>query len=104
MPKYFFVVRQGDYTSEHSDGIEFADIGAVQLEAIKSACGKDFLVITPGVRPSGAAIGDQKRVTTPGEAVARGADYIVVGRPITAASSPADAASAILSEINCIVA
>jgi orotidine-5'-phosphate decarboxylase len=70
-----------------------------EILTIKEACGKGFLVITPGVRPAGAALGDQKRVMTPGEAVARGADYIVVGRPIAASNAPAEAAKAILDEI-----
>ena len=70
-----------------------------EIKAIKQACDREFLVITPGVRPAGASLGDQKRVMTPGEAVALGADYIVVGRPITGAGSPRDAAINILREI-----
>ena len=61
----------------------------LEIAAIRAACGPDFLLVIPGVRPIGAAIGDQKRVTTPGEAVKAGADYIVVGRPITADIDPA---------------
>ena len=71
-----------------------------EIGAIRDACGKDFLVITPGVRPLGAAVGDQKRVMTPGEAVAHGADYVVIGRPITAAEDPVAAARAIAAEID----
>lgn len=70
-----------------------------EIEAIKHACGKDFLVVTPGVRPSGSEAGDQKRVLTPGEAIKKGADYIVVGRPITLAENPAAAARAIAAEM-----
>jgi len=70
-----------------------------EIEAIKVACGDEFLVITPGVRPAGANLADQKRVMTPGDAISRGADYIVVGRPITAAPSPFAAAKAILEEL-----
>jgi orotidine-5'-phosphate decarboxylase len=70
-----------------------------EIELIKKACGRDFLVISPGVRPAGSSLGDQKRVMTPGEAVARGADFIVVGRPITGSVSPAESALAILAEI-----
>jgi orotidine-5'-phosphate decarboxylase len=70
-----------------------------EIESIKNACGKSYLVVTPGVRPAGAEVGDQKRVMTPGEAVSRGSDYIVVGRPITAAESPVDAVRSILGEI-----
>ncbi|HHW34231.1 MAG TPA: orotidine-5'-phosphate decarboxylase, partial [Paracoccus solventivorans] len=57
------------------------------------------LIVTPGVRPAGAALGDQKRVETPAAAIAAGADHIVVGRPIWQAADPRAAAQAILSEI-----
>lgn len=59
----------------------------------------DFLVITPGVRPAGSDAGDQARVLTPAEAIRRGANYLVIGRPITAAPDPADAARRIANEI-----
>jgi orotidine-5'-phosphate decarboxylase len=59
----------------------------------------NFVVITPGVRPVGAALSDQKRVTTPREAIEAGADYIVVGRPILEARDPASAAQQILDEM-----
>jgi orotidine-5'-phosphate decarboxylase len=70
-----------------------------EIEAIRAACGKDFLLVVPGVRPVGADKGDQKRVATPAEAIARGADLLVVGRPITAAPDPAAAARAVVAEI-----
>jgi orotidine-5'-phosphate decarboxylase len=60
---------------------------------------KNPLIVTPGIRPAGADLGDQKRVATPGAAIADGADYLVVGRPITQAADPAHAARAILAEI-----
>lgn len=69
-----------------------------EIGAIRAACGPDFVLVIPGVRPAGADAGDQKRVMTPGEAVRAGADYIVVGRPITAAPDPAQAARAINAE------
>lgn len=73
------------------------------LEAgyVKKELGKDFIVVTPGIRPSWAIIkgDDQQRITTPFEAIKAGADYIVVGRPIRTAKNPADAAKRIAEEI-----
>ncbi|MFS8036025.1 orotidine-5'-phosphate decarboxylase [Xanthobacter sp. AM11] len=66
---------------------------------VRAVLGPDRLVVTPGVRPRGADLGDQKRIATPAEAVAAGADMIVVGRPITAAEHPLAAARAILAEL-----
>lgn len=57
-----------------------------ETSLIREACGKDFLIVTPGVRPAFAAANDQKRIMTPGDAVRAGADYLVIGRPISAAS------------------
>jgi len=70
-----------------------------EVELIRAACGTDFAIVTPGVRPTFAALDDQKRVTTPGEAIAAGASYLVIGRPISAASDPLQAAGMILEEI-----
>jgi len=70
----------------------------LEIAAIRAACGPDLLLVIPGVRPAGADVGDQKRVMTPGEAVRAGADYIVVGRPITADADPAAAARRINAE------
>jgi orotidine-5'-phosphate decarboxylase len=70
-----------------------------EVEAIKKACGPSFLVVVPGIRPAGSATGDQKRTATPAQALLAGADYIVVGRPITRAADPAAAADAILAEM-----
>ncbi|MCQ2559281.1 MAG: orotidine-5'-phosphate decarboxylase [Clostridia bacterium] len=73
-----------------------------EIEAVRQSCGSDFLIVTPGVRPLGAALGDQKRVMTPEDAVSKGASYVVIGRPITQAANPAEAAqqiAAALSEI-----
>ena len=61
--------------------------------------GPDMILVTPGIRPAGAAVGDQKRVTTPAAAIRAGADHLVVGRPITQAKDPRAAAEAILAEI-----
>lgn len=70
-----------------------------EIGLIKKACGSDFVVVTPGVRPSFASKDDQKRVMTPGEAIKKGADYLVVGRPITKADDPAKAAKKIAEEM-----
>lgn len=70
-----------------------------EVALIREACGSDFLIVTPGIRPAGAARGDQSRAATPGAALAAGADYVVVGRPITEAPDPAAAADAIVREM-----
>ena len=70
-----------------------------EVALVREACGKDFLVVTPGIRPAGSARGDQSRTATPAAAVAAGADYIVVGRPILEAHDPAAAADAIVREL-----
>ena len=70
-----------------------------ELRVLRQTVGREMTIVTPGVRPAGSDKGDQARVATPAEAIANGADYIVVGRPITAAPDPAKAAQAILAEI-----
>jgi orotidine-5'-phosphate decarboxylase len=70
-----------------------------EIGLIKKACGPDFLVVTPGIRPAGSDANDQKRAMTPAEAVEAGADFIVVGRPITHAPDPKAAARSIAEEI-----
>ncbi len=67
---------------------------------IRRYCPKDFVIVTPGIRPSGADVGDQKRVATPKVAIEAGSNYLVVGRPIVQAEDPARAARAILKEIS----
>lgn len=66
---------------------------------IREALGDRFIIVTPGIRPAGAAAGDQKRVATPRDAIEAGSDYLVIGRPIYQAESPAAAADAILAEM-----
>jgi len=71
-----------------------------EVAALRSLLPPPFLIVTPGVRPAGAAAGDQKRVASPAEAVRAGADYVVCGRPIRDAADPAAAARAIAAEID----
>ncbi|MDA8413562.1 MAG: orotidine-5'-phosphate decarboxylase [Desulfobacteraceae bacterium] len=70
-----------------------------EIGLIRAVCGPDFLIVTPGVRPAFASADDQKRIMTPAEAVAAGADYLVIGRPIAKADDPAAAADLITAEI-----
>ena len=70
-----------------------------EIGLIREACGPDFLIVTPGVRPAFASADDQKRIMAPGEAVAAGADYLVIGRPIAKADDPVAAAGLIEAEI-----
>lgn len=72
---------------------------AHEIETIRRDCGPEFKLVVPGLRPASGDVGDQKRVMTPGEAARLGADYLVIGRPITAASDPAAAARAIQREV-----
>jgi orotidine-5'-phosphate decarboxylase len=70
-----------------------------EVEAVRAITGPQGVLVIPGIRPAGAAIGDQKRVAGPADALRRGASYLVVGRPITQAADPAKAAAAILEEM-----
>lgn len=80
-------------------GMDGVVCSAYEAAAIRRACGPGFIILIPGVRPAHAATQDQSRVATPSEAVRAGANYLVVGRPITAASRPREAALAIVNEI-----
>lgn len=70
-----------------------------EIAGVRAACGDGFRIVTPGVRPAGSDHGDQRRAMTPGEAISAGADYLVIGRPITQADDPSDATRAILDEV-----
>lgn len=82
-----------------SHGCKGVVTSAHEASALREELGQDFVIVTPGVRPAGTGRGDQVRVVTPAEAIAAGASYIVVGRPITEASDPAAEARAILGQI-----
>lgn len=75
-----------------------------EVGLIRQVCGADFAIVTPGVRPATASLDDQQRVMTPGEALRAGADYLVIGRPISAAADPAAAAAHILAEMHTALA
>jgi orotidine-5'-phosphate decarboxylase len=80
-------------------GLDGVVASAHEAQAIRRACGPKFLIVVPGVRPAAASVNDQSRVATPGEAIRAGADYLVLGRPITAAANPRTSALAIAQEI-----
>jgi orotidine-5'-phosphate decarboxylase len=80
-------------------GLDGVVCSALEAPAVRRELGPDFKILVPGVRPATAAANDQSRVATPGDAVRAGADYLVVGRPITAAANPRAAALEIVAEI-----
>ncbi|HAA92775.1 MAG TPA: orotidine-5'-phosphate decarboxylase [Rhodospirillaceae bacterium] len=91
------VVRLARLTQ--ASGLDGVVCSPREIGAIRDACGADFKLIVPGIRPEGSDTGDQKRTLTPKQAIDAGADYLVIGRPITAASDPAVAAKAIAASI-----
>jgi orotidine-5'-phosphate decarboxylase len=80
-------------------GLDGIVCSPLEVAAVRSALGPAFRLVTPGVRPASAEQGDQKRVMTPADALAAGADFLVIGRPITAAPDPPAALEAILTEL-----
>jgi orotidine-5'-phosphate decarboxylase len=80
-------------------GVDGLVCSAEEAAALRSHVGTSMMLVTPGIRPAGAAAGDQKRVMTPARAIAAGADYLVVGRPIVEAADPKAAAKSIVAEI-----
>ena len=92
------VARRADQAVEI--GIDGLILSAEEVEAMRRRVGSNMILVTPGIRPAGAAKGDQKRVMTPSAALKAGADHLVIGRPITQAVDPKAAAEAILAEID----
>ena len=82
-----------------SEGLDGVVCSPAEISATRDACGPDFKLIVPGIRPDWAATGDQKRITTPAQARDDGADVLVIGRPITGADDPAAAAARIAGEL-----
>lgn len=80
-------------------GVHGLVMSAEEAKSMRVLIGNDMLFVTPGIRPAGADVADQKRVMTPARAITEGADYLVVGRPVTQAEDPAAAAEAIVAEI-----
>jgi|TARA_R110000803_G_scaffold42697_1_gene91460 orotidine-5'-phosphate decarboxylase len=92
------VVKLAELTQKA--GLDGVVCSAREITSVRAACGPDFKLITPGIRPAWAASNDQKRVVTPADAVAMGSDVLVIGRPITKADDPVDAARRIVAEVS----
>jgi orotidine-5'-phosphate decarboxylase len=100
---YDFTVSElvGERAAQARDvGIDGLVCSGEEAAMLRPVVGSGMVLVTPGIRPAGAAAGDQKRVMTPSAAIAAGADHLVVGRPIVAASDPRAAAQAIVTEID----
>jgi orotidine-5'-phosphate decarboxylase len=93
-----YVVHLASLAQE--SGLQGVVCSAQEAPSLRKACGSGFVLVTPGIRPAGAATHDQSRVLTPGEALRAGSDFLVVGRPITHAENPAKAAEGILEEMS----
>jgi orotidine-5'-phosphate decarboxylase len=91
------VLERANYVKQA--GLDGVVCSVNEAQAVRNACGKDFIIVTPGIRPKGTEVGDQKRVATAKDAIAAGATYIVVGRPILEADDPLEAAKNIIKEM-----
>jgi len=87
-----------------SSGLHGVVCSAQEIGLVRKAAGPDFLIATPGIRPLGADLADQRRVTAPADAMAAGTDLLIIGRPVTAAADPAAAARAIAEELRLVAA
>jgi orotidine-5'-phosphate decarboxylase len=99
---YDFTVSElvGERAAQARDvGIDGLVCSGEEAALLRPIIGADMVLVTPGIRPAGAAAGDQKRIMTPAAAIGAGADHLVVGRPILAAADPKAAAGAIIAEI-----
>ena len=94
------VVRFAKLTKQA--GLDGVVASPQEAAMIRQACGKDFLIVTPGVRPAGVSVDDQSRIATPAAALANGATHLVIGRPIRAAKDPRGAALTILKEMETV--
>ena len=86
--------------SAQESGLDGVVASVQELKSIKGNCGKDFIVVTPGVRPIWAPPNDQSRIATPSDAFNAGADYIVIGRPLTKHRDPREACEKLLQELS----
>jgi len=86
--------------SAQEAGLDGVVCSAQEASKIREACGSDFLLVTPGIRPTSSAVNDQARILTPAQAMEQGATHLVVGRPVTASENPVAAAQAILNEMS----
>jgi len=86
----------------HALGVDGLILSPEEVSAMRALLGPDITLITPGIRPSGSAAGDQKRIMTPANAIKAGADYLVIGRPVTQADDPKASAEAIIAEIRSV--
>ena len=91
------VLRLADLAQ--SSGLDGVVCSPYEIAGLRKACGRDFTLVVPGIRPAGSSNDDQKRVMTPKEALAKGADYLVIGRPITEANDAIKAANAIVQSL-----
>lgn len=83
----------------HRSGLDGVVCSPQEVEILRNACGEEFKLVTPGIRPIGADFGDQRRVMTPTAAIRAGSDYLVIGRPITKADNPAEVLRSINTSI-----